>query len=133
MNWNDLMELVAVGQDEVDSLARQLGKAITVDRRALIMWAHKAVFLDDGEAYMRARVAGIIEDMVSRDPQATTYSYEYGPPKQAGTHKEKEERIMENQKASPAAPQPLRWRSLRTSASGQRMKRRQCSRQVPRA
>ena len=61
MNWNDLMELVAVGQDEVDSLARQLGKDITVDRRALIMWAHKAVFLDDGEAWMRARVAGIIE------------------------------------------------------------------------
>ena len=113
MNWQGLMKLVAIGQDEVGSQARQLGKDITVDRRALVMWAHKAIFQTDGEACMRARVQGIIEDLVSRDPQATAYSYEYGLSKakgqQAGTPEEKEERIMDNQKTSPAATQPLPW------------------------
>lgn len=50
MNWKDLMELVAIGQDEVGSLARQLGKAVAVDRKALVMLARMAIFQPDDEA-----------------------------------------------------------------------------------
>ncbi len=118
MKWQDLMKLVAIGQDEVGSQAQQLGKDITVDRGALIMWAHKAIFQTDSEACMRARVADLIEDMVSRDPQATAYSYECKPAKswQVGTHKEKEESAMENSKPSPAATKSLPWYDNRVEA-----------------
>ena len=112
MNWKDLMELVAIGQDEVGTRALQLGKAVTVDHNALVMLARMAIFQPDSEACMRSRVAGLIEDMVLRDPQAMAYGYEYKllkAKRQAGTPEEKEESIMDNQNTSPAAPKSLPW------------------------
>lgn len=90
MDKENLLALVGVGLDEVERLSQELGKPIDVDRSALIMMARVAVHKEDGEDYMRSHVRILVEDMVQRFPNRSTFKYEYEPPdaderRQAGT------------------------------------------------
>lgn len=72
--------LVGTGQDEVDRLARQIGKPVSVDYGGLAMLGRMAAARPDPDGFMRERVRAVVGKMVQEDPDAPAYAFEYERP-----------------------------------------------------
>ena len=72
--------LVGTGQDEVDRLARQIGKPVSVDYGGLAMLGRMAAARPDPDGFMRERVRAVVGKMVRQDPDAPAYVFEYERP-----------------------------------------------------
>ena len=73
--------LVDAGQDEIDRLARQIGKPVSIDYGGLVMLGRMAVAQQDPAEYMREHVRIVVDGMIQHDPDAPAYEFAYERPK----------------------------------------------------
>ena len=73
--------LVDAGQDEIDRLARQIGKPVSIDYGGLVMLGRVAVAQQDPAEYMREHVRIVVDGMIQHDPDAPAYEFAYERPK----------------------------------------------------
>lgn len=73
--------LVDAGQDEIDRLARQIGKPVSIDYGGLAMLGRMAAARPDPDGFMRDRVRAVVDRMIQHDPDALAYDFAYERPR----------------------------------------------------